>query len=125
MSPAVVIVTTDEPAVNGWQAATEAHLAASTSALGRNLQEQLDQLRKEYGTVLLERDEALKQVDRLRGFWAACSRDRQNITRECDEAQAENERLRAQLDALPGYHLTDKGLAATAGPADPEGVPTT
>jgi hypothetical protein len=99
-------MTTDEPAVNGWQAATEAHLAASTSAIGRNLQEQLDQLRKEYGTVLLDLAEALNANTRLSFDHAAALLANDRLTRE-------NGRLRAQLDALPGYRLTDKGLAAT------------
>jgi hypothetical protein len=57
-------MTTDEPAVNGWQAATEAHMAASTSAIGRDLQTQLDRLREEYNAVLLERDTIRQAAER-------------------------------------------------------------
>lgn len=55
-------MTTDEPAVNGWQAATEAHMA--TSAIGRSLQTQLDRLREEYNGVLLDRDTIRQAAER-------------------------------------------------------------
>lgn len=55
-------MTTDEPAVNGWQAATEAHMA--TSAIGRSLQTQLDRLREEYNAVVLDRDTIRQAAER-------------------------------------------------------------
>lgn len=79
-------MTTDEPAVNGWQAATEAAMAKSTSANLRQLTDQFGQLRADYNAVLLERDRLAADV----------------------------ERLTARIDRQRGgYHLTDKGRAAT------------
>lgn len=54
-----------DPAVSGWQAATEAHMAASTSAIGRSLQSQLDRLRKDYNAVLLERSELVDDLHEM------------------------------------------------------------
>lgn len=98
-------MTTDEPAVNGWQAATEAHMA--TSAIGRALQEQLDQLRRDYNSVLLERNVAWAQL-------ANADQIIRDAHERAEQARAENERLTARLGGRArAYQLTDKGLAAT------------
>jgi predicted nucleic acid-binding Zn-ribbon protein len=55
-------MTTDEPAVRTWQDATEAHMAASTAPQARRLTDELDQLRRDYNAVLLERDEAVRRA---------------------------------------------------------------
>jgi N-formylglutamate amidohydrolase len=91
-------VSDQDPAVSGWQAATEAHLAASTSAIGRDLQSQLDRLRKDYNAVLLERSELVNELH-------AMAKDLGAAILANDQLKRANEQLAA-----------DKGLAATEAP---------
>lgn len=97
--------STDEPAVSGWQAATEAHMAASTSALGRNLQTQLDQLRDEYNAELAARVAAEKERDTLREI------DQDNKIHVA-VLTVDNEQLRKALDR---WRKTGQDVIAQSG----------
>lgn len=82
-----------DPAVTTWQDSIDQQMAASTSAIARQLTGQLEQLRRDYNAELAARVAAEK---------------------ERDEVLAEAARLHALVVRGPGrYHLTDKGRAAT------------
>ena len=93
-----------------WESRTE---ALSTSALGRNLQKDLDELRAEYAAVLLELSEARADIARVIRQRNAETALRADYHVELVNLRAEVEALRARLSMQTGlYHLTDKGRAA-------------
>lgn len=114
---------TDEPAVNGWQAANEAHMARSTSAELRQVTAELDRVRADYDTVLLDRDQLARREADLEQALTNAGREliaerqqAETFRTDRDQAWAEVARLRAQVRQWQQsglYELTDQGLAAT------------
>lgn len=89
----------------------------------------LEAVKAELDKALRERDAARAQLDRAREQSLQLGKDLASvivakvvIDLENRRLRAEVERLTALLDRMPGYHLTDKGRAATD-PTHPEEQP--
>lgn len=77
--------------------------AASTSAQARRLADELDQLRRDYNSVLLERNVA----------WSQLANAEQIIRAAHERAEAARSEQPRASNRARAYQLTDKGLAAT------------
>jgi hypothetical protein len=107
-------VSDQDPAVRTWgeSLAASADQTASTSALLRRLNGELDRLRADYNAVLLELAEKQAAIGRLIA-------QRDAATQRWADARILAENLAEERDGVRtarharAYQLTDKGLAAT------------